>query len=936
MIFKHLFRSKHQSPNPQVRIQAIENLNQQDPEQKSILHELAFNDSDVNVSLAALQKLDSFVLWYKMAEIAKNDRVQKRSQQIVEDTLLTEQGGQLDIAEKRKFVLECRDNRLIEKLLMQNWVQQDTELAMQQLQKLVKPQLQEKLLIETTNLSLQLAILSELQDGPQQRKLLNKLIRKSSADSLKKEAQKRLDAWLLAESRPLEIDKKVKMILSRLLVLKDSQDLPLIKAQQQELVAEYQLVSEEFSCLTELKRSEINQKFTDITKKVNHVIEQLEPKWQAKLAELELQKNINDLVHEIKQTLSKVSEQLKLRMNEINHDEANTFNMQISEHCQKLQTLTKQIPLNNTSQHKKLEGLHQELLASRSTLENLPEFQNALKVAHGLIEKFSALPLPSDHSQIEAAQDFSNELKQQWWDAIGGYKEFIPADVSKVWSKRNNQWQAAIKQLKSQVDADLTRVRNKIRAVDSLVNQGKFKAAMGLYQKVQLWYSALPEKQQAKLEKSFVSVKEQIENLQDWQEYIAAPRKPALLKEVESLLVEPLAVDDQAKQIKSLRAQWNSLGKLETEADEALNIAFDQAVEKAFEPCRIHYEQQQKERAQNLLEKQSVLASLSELNQSTVDQTQIAKSLRALQQKWRNIGEVDYKLRAELYEQYQALVTPLKDKVNQFYLDNQEQKQKLVDKALKLQELESIEEAIEQVKKLQEQWKTIAHAGRKAETTLWPAFREANDQIFAKRNAASQLQKDQVNQQVSQVKAKLSEMEKALSQAKDTAEIQSALQDKLEVNQLSASLPLSEQKTVERRLQQLVEQQQSKLTDLKAAEKVQHFKDIFSILGDWQQDSDLTEKLDVLPKAWQACFVNTNTSVDRQELVLKMEILAEVESPKGEMAKRKGVQMQLMADKLQTGQALNLNTLFKEWISAGKLDDQSQLHLPRLRRVFLS
>jgi len=175
MIFKHLFRSKHQNPDPQVRLQAIENLNQQDPQQKSVLHELAFNDSDVGVSLAALQKLDSFVLWYKMSEIAKNERVQKKSQQFVENTLLDENNSALSEDEKRKFILETRDIRIVEKLLVQPWVQQDTQLAMILLQRADKPQLQEKLLFDSQNESLQIAILSTFTDSVQTRKLLNKV-----------------------------------------------------------------------------------------------------------------------------------------------------------------------------------------------------------------------------------------------------------------------------------------------------------------------------------------------------------------------------------------------------------------------------------------------------------------------------------------------------------------------------------------------------------------------------------------------------------------------------------------------------------------------------------------------------------------------------------------------------------------------------------------
>ena len=109
MIFKNLFRPKHQDPKPAVRITAIGSLSAEVPEQKSILHELAFNDEDVNVSLAALAKLNSFVLWYKMAEIAKNDRIAKRAQQVVESTLFSDDESTMARDEKFAFAYECKN-----------------------------------------------------------------------------------------------------------------------------------------------------------------------------------------------------------------------------------------------------------------------------------------------------------------------------------------------------------------------------------------------------------------------------------------------------------------------------------------------------------------------------------------------------------------------------------------------------------------------------------------------------------------------------------------------------------------------------------------------------------------------------------------------------------------------------------------------------------
>ncbi|WP_158968223.1 DUF349 domain-containing protein [Paraglaciecola sp. L3A3] len=935
MIFKHLFRPKHQSPNPKIRIQVIDNLNKQEPEQRSILHELAFNDDDVNVSLAALQKLDSFVLWYKMSEIAKNERVLKRSQKIVEENLFSEQSELLNNEEKRKFVQECRDHRLLEKLLGQIWLQQDTDLVLEVLKKLNKPQVQEKLLLESRNEALQLALLAKLQDGAQQRKLLNKLIKKTASDNIKNESQSLLESWLRAESLPIEIEQQVKMILSRLLALKDSHDLPVIQAQQDILLQNYQKLAEDFYCLTDIKRQEIEQKYLEITEKLTRTIELLTPQWQAKLAEQALLSNIETLVASVEQTLTKLSAELASRISEITESEANDFSQQLVSHSENLQALIHQLDSNNHQQHKRLEQLQQKLLASQNTVQNLTEFQQAIQVADTLVTKFAALPLPNDQSQIEAAQDFVNDLKRQWRDVVGNHQGHVPKVLTDKWNSRNKDWQFALKQLKTAVNAELARCRNKIRAVDSLIQQGKFKAAMGLYQKVQVWFAALPEKQNSQLEKSFNSIKQQIENLQDWQEYIAAPRKPALLQEVESLITAPLSIDEQAKAVKSLRAQWNSLGKLDTESDQALNQAFDQAIEKAFEPCRQHYDKQQQTREQNLAAKQQIIAELKTLSESTIGISELAKYLKLLQQKWKKVGEVDYKLRSAIYEEFQGLTAPLRDKVNQFYQDNQEQKQKLLDKAIALVELESVSEAIEQVKVLQAQWKTIEHAGRKAEAELWPAFRKANDDVFAKRTAENQQQKQALKQQLELVKDKVSELETSINEAQDKATIQAALEGKSEITELLASLPVSEQKVIEGKLQSITEIQDKKLASLKKAAKLQHFRDIFSILQTWQAGSDLTESIKVLPKPWQTCFINLNRSVDRHQLLLQMEILAQIDSPKEDEKSRQQMQMQLMAQKLQTGEALELITLLKEWISAGVLDDASKKLLPRLEKVYL-
>ena len=936
MIFKHLFRSKHQNPDPQVRIQAIENLSKENPQQKSVLHELAFNDSDAGVSLAALQKLDSFVLWYKMSEIAKNERVQKKSQQFVENILFDGQNKILTEQEKRQFILETRDTRLIEKLLGQQWVQKDTELAMQLIQKVDKSQLQDKILFDSQNEVLQTAILQSLTDSVHSRKLLTKLQKKTSSSVLSKLANATLQDWLVAEQKPVEVELQLKMILSRLLALKDHNDLLHIQQQAADLTQQYSNLSNFFSCLPELKRIEIEHKYTDITTRVERAVALLKPKWQAKQADMALKQSMDSLLVESEQSLLEVSAQLATRISAISSSEVDGFLLAINQHIDTLNSLTKQLPASNHAAHRDLEKLNNQLLSNLNILKNLPDFQQAIHLGQTLLENFIGLTLPDDASQIEAAHEYIKEQKQVWRNTVTRYQAHIPAALSKQWNERLKLWQHAIKVLQNQLDTEASRVRNKLRAVESLINQGKYKTAMVLYQKVQNWFSVLPEKQQEQLERNFITVKEQIENLKDWQDYIAAPRKPALLIEVQALITTPLEIDKHANAVKSLRYQWNSLGKTDTESDNALNVAFETEIEKAFAPCREFYEQQQNQRAQNMLAKQQVLTEIETLGEQHSGATDLSKTLRSVQQKWKNIGEVDFKLRNALYDSYQKALNPLRDKVSAFYQANADQKQALLAKAEQLLELESVNDAIEQAKRLQQVWKTIDHAGKRAEAELWPAFRKVNDSLFAKKAEASQQEQTQLKQKVASVKEQVSQLEISLSIADDKASVQNALQDKQTTIEGITDLPPPERKALEQRVQTLVEQQHLKLTALVKSAKNQAYQDLFNVLKMWQTDSELPDEVATLDKVWQQCFRELSDNTERHDLTIKMEIVSQQDSPVKDTEKRQSIQMQLMAQKLQSGDSLNLSSLLKDWIRAGTLSESDITLLKRIEPLFVS
>ena len=108
MIFSRLFAPSHTSQNPEKRREAIKNLSPEKPTDKTLLHELAFNDENADVSLDALNKLGSFVLWQKMSQIAKHERVQRTANKVVLACLMGEGEITISRAEKAAFLKDLR------------------------------------------------------------------------------------------------------------------------------------------------------------------------------------------------------------------------------------------------------------------------------------------------------------------------------------------------------------------------------------------------------------------------------------------------------------------------------------------------------------------------------------------------------------------------------------------------------------------------------------------------------------------------------------------------------------------------------------------------------------------------------------------------------------------------------------------------------------
>ncbi|MDO6692396.1 DUF349 domain-containing protein [Aliiglaciecola sp. 3_MG-2023] len=937
MIFKHFFRPKYQDPNPQVRIQAIANLIPEESQHKSQLHELAFNDEDPNVSLAALTRLNSFALWCKMADTAKSERVKKRAQTMVENALFDQGDLVITDQERKRFIAECKSNSLLEKLLQLPSVKNDESgLLLTVLNKLNKPHVTKQQFINSNNEKVQLSLLAYIEDES----TLSKGLKRTSFSVVEEAIRLKLKQIEEAKLKPIEIEKDAKLVLSQLLALKDKSDFVQIKQQNEALVKSFLSLQPEFTYLKDETEKQLNARFDEIKQKISHLIQQLAPQFEAAERANGLNKGLNEIQQKVNSILAEVNLELAQDVEKVTLGAVESYEHALQDCQQQLAGILPEL----TDLHSLKEvwdDISAQIIQCRSTLERLPEFKKAVTLGKEFIEKFKRLESPTDISQINAAKEYLAEQTAYWQDLSSPYGSGWPKELNTQWQACRKEFNAGLNKLIAGVKQNENRCKAKLRAIDSLISQGKYNAAMGLYSKVITWYEQLPERNQQHISRQLESIKEQIENLKDWQHYIAQPRKPAVLKEAETIALHPLEIDQQVAKVKRLRSAWNSLGNTGAEADTLLNKAFDMAIEKAFEPCRLHFAEMEAQRKENEQLKLGLIEQSKLLQTSDKPISDIADEVMQIQQRWRQVGKVDYKILDAINQAYANALKPLKERVQKFHHENAEAKQLLINKAQLLLENEEINDAVEQAKKLQLQWKEIGNAGRKQDSLLWKEFRSINDSLFAKRNDLQANTKLVQQKQTEEAERKLDDILGLANTVNSLGEIEHASE---QLQQFAATFDIGNgnkvSKSIHHKIAKIEKLLLSKKDSLHNDKKRKVLVELFELLAGSNTEGETNELLEHLPQAWKQAYLNQkNSDFNRNEIAVLLEILDSQDSPQEDSQLRKNLQLQMMTDKLQHGEQIDKDNLLIQFIQHGKLSsdapDKERRLIERVKSHFI-
>jgi exonuclease SbcC len=328
----------------------------------------------------------------------------------------------------------------------------------------------------------------------------------------------------------------------------------------------------------------------------------------------------------------------------------------------------------------------------------------------------------------------------------------------------------------------------------------------------------LSESQSTQLTK----LRAELSRLQGWAKWGGNVSREELLKAAEGLPAQSLSPLELAKKVGSLRERWKSLDISAGPAGKDLWHSFDAACTTAYAPAAEHFKKLADERLQNGEKARALIAEIkrfaADVNPAASDVTVDWKAFAAFCAKmpaaWHKLGIIDRKEKNQLDAEFNSAMQSLLEPLTEQRVIEITQREKLIAQATSLNPNDR--NALDTLRSLQERWQEQAKSlplERKDEQALWLRFREACDQVFAKRKEMASAADADRKQNMQAKETLCTDLEAAVNT--NDKEILRAMRESKEAWNKIGAVPRALEDKIEKRYKNAVAALQKKLDEHK-------------------------------------------------------------------------------------------------------------------------
>ena len=270
------------------------------------------------------------------------------------------------------------------------------------------------------------------------------------------------------------------------------------------------------------------------------------------------------------------------------------------------------------------------------------------------------------------------------------------------------------------------------------LDEGRSHEALPAWDKIQGNISNTSGKSKAVLRTKANQFKNKLNDLRDWKTFAVTEKKKELIKQMQRLAKSRMHASDRSRYITAMHKEWKSLGL--SNQNETLWKEFKQFSDQAYEPCKAYFKERRQLMASNLRKRREICVQLekylAELNEQTVNISQLNKLLTATEKEWEMYAPVEQSKIKNLQKRYYSVLKHLRRLRKMSQRDNTRKKLELIAQVQKLATVEDEQKAMNKAKQLQQSWKKIGPTSYKDDKKYWESFRSACDKIFSAQTQA--------------------------------------------------------------------------------------------------------------------------------------------------------------------------------------------------------
>ena len=235
----------------------------------------------------------------------------------------------------------------------------------------------------------------------------------------------------------------------------------------------------------------------------------------------------------------------------------------------------------------------------------------------------------------------------------------------------------------------------------------------------------------------------------DISSFATNPKRDELVSKIKEIADNPLKNPrKQADEIHKVQAQWQTLDQTSKTASQKQWNIFRSYVDKAWLPCGDFFEELNKQKLVNATKKQQVTQDLNEFvkkNNNKFPTIRILRSkLRKFDDSWNSHAPVRDDVFRKLKSDFMDAKKPIFDEINKQNEQIKLKKEQIIESVAKINS-EDMDENISKYMNLKKDWNILDKLPHKLEKTLWKKFISSGDRFFEEQNKNKQLQLDELN-----------------------------------------------------------------------------------------------------------------------------------------------------------------------------------------------